>query len=150
MGEAYDRTGAFLGSAEAGTKREVLEKFERAHGDKIDEVRIRTARDNPNDGNKKIEELSRSGQEREAPAPMPKPAVGRVVHYVAYGTPGGEFPAGVCRAAIITELSDVVQDPALEAIGVSVFNPKGMFFNQHIRHDEGKKPGTWHWPERVI
>jgi len=22
------------------------------------------------------------------------PSIGRVVHYVAYGTPGGEFPAG--------------------------------------------------------
>jgi hypothetical protein len=26
-----------------------------------------------------------------------------MVHYVAYGTPGGEFPAGVCRAAVITD-----------------------------------------------
>ena len=31
------------------------------------------------------------------------PSVGRVVHYVAYGTSGGEFPAGAHRAAIITD-----------------------------------------------
>ena len=32
-----------------------------------------------------------------------KPSVGRVVHYVSFGTPGGEFTAQ-CRAAIITEV----------------------------------------------
>lgn len=32
------------------------------------------------------------------------PSVGRMVHYRAYGTPGGEFPAGICRAAVITEV----------------------------------------------
>jgi len=80
-----------------------------------------------------------------------KPSVGRVVHYVAYGTPGGEFPAGVCRAAIITEVNDA---PALGVllnhdVGVCVMNPTGLFFNRHIPYDEGKKPGSWHFPERV-
>jgi hypothetical protein len=42
MGEAYDRTGQFLGSAEAATKREVLEKLLAAHGDKAHEIRIHT------------------------------------------------------------------------------------------------------------
>lgn len=31
MGEAYDRTGAFLGAAQADTAREVLDKLELAH-----------------------------------------------------------------------------------------------------------------------
>ena len=31
--------------------------------------------------------------------PNQTPSIGRVVHYVAYGTPGGEFPAGAHRAA---------------------------------------------------
>ncbi len=76
------------------------------------------------------------------------PSVGRVVHYVAYGTPGGEFPAGVCRAAIITE----VHNPGnLDSVlSVCVFNPTGQFFNVGIYHDEDTKaPGTWHWPEFV-
>jgi hypothetical protein len=42
MGEAYDRTGAFLGSAEAATKQDVLKKLMDAHGDKAHEIRIRT------------------------------------------------------------------------------------------------------------
>ena len=83
-----------------------------------------------------------------------QPSVGRIVHYVAYGTPGGEFPAGVCRAAIITE---VHSDPgALDlAIGVPyvnlcVLNPTGMFFNLQVPYDPlGERPGSWHWPERV-
>lgn len=38
--------------------------------------------------------------------PMPEqvPSIGRVVHYISYGTPGGEFPAGAHRAAIITDV----------------------------------------------
>ena len=103
---------------------------------------------------------------------MDKPSVGRIVHYVAYGTPGGEFPAGVCRAAIVTEVAslkmggadDIVVDAhgAVTTIGICVTNPTGLFFNRGIQYDDpfddGKggrrtqpvvKPGTWHWPERV-
>jgi hypothetical protein len=73
-----------------------------------------------------------------------KPSVGRIVHYVAYGTPGGEFPAGVCRAAVVTE---VHKDG--ESVGICVLNPSGLFFKTPIRHDENKGVGTWHWPEHV-
>lgn len=79
-----------------------------------------------------------------------KPSVGRTVHYVAYGTPGGEFPSGVCRCAFITEVSDGGVGDVVEAVGVMVANPSGLFFNRNIPHDEtGKAPGSWHWPERV-
>lgn len=37
------------------------------------------------------------------PPSDPTPAVGRVVHYVSYGTPGGEYKSE-CRAATITEV----------------------------------------------
>ncbi len=47
MGEAYDRTGAFLGSVEAATKQEVLEKLMKEHGDKAHEIRIRTLTPEP-------------------------------------------------------------------------------------------------------
>lgn len=94
----------------------------------------------------------------------PAPTVGRVVHYVSYGTPGGEFPS-VCRAALVTEvggwvdditthleegrrLVEQVYDPELCAL--VVLNPTGQFFNT-CRHDEtpGRPGGTWHWPERA-
>lgn len=81
---------------------------------------------------------------------MPKqvPSVGRVVHYVAYGTPGGEFPAGVCRAAIITQVTDPGSaDSAM--CDLAVFNPSGMFFNLCPEDQETKAPGSWHWPEYV-
>lgn len=75
------------------------------------------------------------------------PSVGRSVHYVAYGTPGGEFPAGVCRAAIITEVSSDVM--YANTVSVCVLNPTGQFFNRDIAYSETKLPGTWHWPERT-
>ena len=74
------------------------------------------------------------------------PSVGRVVHYTAYGTPNGEFPAGVQRAAIITEV-DTPGDPT-STVGLCVLNPTGMFFNQHIRYEPGR-PGCWGWPAFV-
>jgi len=81
------------------------------------------------------------------------PSVGRVVHYVAYGTPGGEFPAGVCRAAIITEVGlplSTADAPNPDGfVGIMVANPTGLFFNRGVPYDEGKTPGSWHWPERV-
>ena len=65
------------------------------------------------------------------------------MHYVAYGTPNGEFkPAH--RAAVITE---VYQDP--DKIKVCVLNPTGIFFSDWLYQDAtGETGGTWHWPER--
>ena len=45
MGEAYDRTGHFLGSVEAASKAEVLQKLEKQFGDKAHEVRIHSLSD---------------------------------------------------------------------------------------------------------
>jgi hypothetical protein len=92
-----------------------------------------------------------------------KPSVGRVVHYVAYGTPGGEFPAGVCRAAIVTEVPPPQGNPAEPDVdlrvvaSLCVLNPTGQYFNPAVPYHEGEMvhgkrvllPGTWHWPERV-
>ena len=75
------------------------------------------------------------------------PSIGRIVHYVAYGTPGGEFPAGVCRAAVVTEVEALGVGVG---VGVCVLNPTGQYFNRGLKQDEETKaPGTWHWPERV-
>jgi len=75
---------------------------------------------------------------------MQKPSVCRNVHYVAYGTPGGEFPAGICRAAIITEINEAMiaegaQFPFDGAgrVGLCVLNPTGQFFNRGVPYDPG-------------
>lgn len=126
----------------------------------------------PTQANRKlVEELAKQ-------LPAPKPSVGRVVHYVSYGTPGGEYTSQ-CRAAIVTE---VPTDPPANAeteIGLAVLNPEGIFFNRGVpQHEPAETPGdpacpnaqqhgnpfrycscgwaeaapkggTWHWPERV-
>jgi hypothetical protein len=75
-----------------------------------------------------------------------RPSVGRTVHYVSYGTPGGEYKSE-CRAAIVTEVEGYIDAGRVD---LAVVNPTGMFFNQNVPHDEdGKAGGTWHWPERV-
>lgn len=71
-----------------------------------------------------------------------KPSIGRVVHYVSYGTPGGEY-ASECRAAIITETD------TSDTVGLCVLNPTGMFFNRTVTRSDEFRGGTWHWPERV-
>lgn len=71
---------------------------------------------------------------------MNVPSIGRIVHYVSYGTPKGEYTSQ-CRAALITEVA------AQEMVGLAVLNPTGLFFHEATRHAEGDKPGgTWHWP----
>lgn len=76
------------------------------------------------------------------------PSIGRIVHYVSYGTPNGEYTSQ-CRAAIITEVqhSGNLEGPLV--VSLAVMNPTGMFFNSGIPYDKNKTGGTWHWPERV-
>lgn len=73
-----------------------------------------------------------------------QPSIGRIVHYVSYGTPGGEYTSE-CRAAVITEVS-----PGIDEVGLCVLNPTGQFFKRSISHNEtDNRGGTWHWPEHV-
>lgn len=75
------------------------------------------------------------------------PSVGRDVHYISYGTPGGEYEP-VCRAAKITEVHG--PDASGDVVSLCVFNPEGLFFNKRVpQGDIGGSGGTWHWPERV-
>jgi hypothetical protein len=82
-----------------------------------------------------------------------KPSVSRVVHYVSFGTPGGEYKSE-CRAAVVTEVGEVwvpegQQPPEGTPVGLAVLNPSGMFFNRGVMQDErDHQGGTWHWPER--
>lgn len=107
---------------------------------------------------------------------MQQPSVGSIVHYVSYGTPGGEYTSQ-CRAAIVAGVPNKVNDST--ELVLAVLNPTGLFFNESVRYDEGAetpgdpacpgadhhgspfrycacgwaeaalKGGTWHWPERV-
>lgn len=71
-----------------------------------------------------------------------KPSVGRVVHYISYGTPNGEFKPEH-RAAIIT----AVHDDNDMTVDLCVLNPTGIYFNQGVNF--GDREGQWHWCERV-
>ena len=92
-----------------------------------------------------------------------KPSVGRIVHYVSYGTPAGEYKSE-CRAAVITEVDPFVNANGSQHVGLCVLNPTGQFFNRAVPYHEGDvgsdhageeiparsyQGGTWHWPERV-
>lgn len=79
-----------------------------------------------------------------------KPSVGRVVHYVSYGTPGGEY-GRECRAAIVTAVGDpAATEPEMQDVDLCVLNPAGLFFNQGAPYsDDNRVGGSWHWPERV-
>ncbi|MEW1547540.1 hypothetical protein [Streptomyces tsukubensis] len=80
-----------------------------------------------------------------------KPSVGRVVHYVSCGTPGGEYTSE-CRAAIVAEVDEYQPGEGrfIGHVNLCVLNPKGVFFDAGVLQDEEhRRGGTWHWPERV-
>lgn len=81
--------------------------------------------------------------------------IGRIVHYVSYGTPGGEFPS-VCRAAVVSAVEELPNVRAEDReslpnqpVDLVVLNPEGLFFNHGVTYDEDHAGGTWHWPERA-
>lgn len=83
----------------------------------------------------------------------PDPTVGRIVHYVSYGTPGGEYTSQ-CRAAIVigvpdTELPVITPEGVATQLDLCVLNLTGMFFNRCPQDEVRKLGGTWHWPERA-
>jgi hypothetical protein len=81
----------------------------------------------------------------------PQPSVGRIVHYVSYGTPvredGSQAYTAQCRAAIIAGVPHIF--PNLGAADLAVLNPDGMFFKRCNQDESGHEGGSWHWPERV-
>lgn len=95
------------------------------------------------------------------------PSVGRIVHYVSYGTPGGEYTSQ-CRAAVVSEVQrqETANSPVPDGriVGLVVLNPTGQFFHsladggcvqdEPTASTEDLPPhvpagGTWHWPEKV-
>ncbi|WP_228637263.1 hypothetical protein [Microtetraspora sp. AC03309] len=81
------------------------------------------------------------------------PSVGRIVHYVSYGTPNGEYKSE-CRAAIITGVDDYQAGEGggglhVGHVSLAVLNPEGMFFNRAVLHDEGAEtPGSPDCPDK--
>jgi hypothetical protein len=76
--------------------------------------------------------------------PEQAPSIGRIVHYVSYGTPRGEYPK-TCRAAIIAAVRDgePVPEHGVPYVDLVVLNPTGLFFNQECKYDEGgETPGS--------
>ena len=73
-----------------------------------------------------------------------QPFVGMIVWYYAYGTPGGEYPAGVPRAALVTQIHPLGED-RYPSVGLCILNPTGMFFNPVVEY--GKRPGGWSFVE---
>lgn len=72
------------------------------------------------------------------------PTVGRVVYYKAYGTPNGEFPAGVNRAAIITDVREATGDvKSPHQVRLCIMNPTGLFFSDWLW--QGQEAGQWDW-----
>jgi hypothetical protein len=78
-----------------------------------------------------------------------KPSIGRIVHYVAYGTEGGPYPKGVHHAAVITALARDATNPRDE-VNLCVFYENGTSFKLNIPYDAEQRPGTWHWPEGMF
>lgn len=75
---------------------------------------------------------------------MQKPAIGRIVHYVARGSLDGKFPP-TCRGAIITEVAGKQPASAQVLASLAVVNPTGLFFDQDLMHSTAGQPGSWHW-----
>src|SRR5215813_12595435 len=94
---------------------------------------------------------------------MQKPSVGRIVHYVSYGTPASEYRSE-CRAAIVAAVPSAAWEDDAQPVDLAVLNSSGMFFNQRCPYHGGDVAvdhtgeeiaarsyhgGPWHWPERV-
>lgn len=85
---------------------------------------------------------------------MTLPAIGEIVHYTSYGTPGGEY-AQECRAAVVTHNPGQhmlrQEDGELvtlhHVLGLFVMTPTGTHHNEVPYSDPAdKRGGTWHWP----
>lgn len=102
------------------------------------------------------------------------PTVGEMVHYVSYGTPGGEYRS-VCRAAVVAsvgawvtvESGSMIESRSegrpvrvlkqwwyTDVVSLAVLNPEGLFFTgagatrvMHRPPEDDPVGGTWHFLE---
>lgn len=71
-----------------------------------------------------------------------KPAIGDMVFYHRYGSPGGEHKPEPSPAVVTRVLDD--QGTCM----LFVMNPNGLYFNKTSYSPE-PKPGHWSWPLRT-
>jgi hypothetical protein len=86
---------------------------------------------------------------------MKLPAIGEIVHYRSYGTPGGEYGAE-CRAAIVTEhTGDPVDHHGGDGEHGDPHCPDRPYHGNPFRYcacgwtEPAYKGGTWHRPEQT-
>lgn len=77
---------------------------------------------------------------------MAHPKLSDNVHYVAYGTPAGEYAPGAHRAAIV--VVPLPPDAAAGTTGLCVLHPTGISWVHAFQDEVTKKPGTFHYPEQ--
>lgn len=83
----------------------------------------------------------------EGPTKVPKPTIGRIVHYTNLGDRDGKYPPEI-QAAIVTRVHDD------GAVGLHVFYPTGEFNMDRVEFtdaDAGSDAarGMWTWPART-
>jgi hypothetical protein len=87
--------------------------------------------------------MDTSGQGDASPSfPSQKPSIGRIVHYLRYGSPGGEHKPEPSPAVVTKVLDDTGR------CQLFVMNPNGLYFNE-TPYSVEPKPGHWSWPPRV-
>lgn len=59
---------------------------------------------------------------------------------------GAQLGTLVGEAAGSLAAAEVNENGSIKA---TIFQTEGTFTKQELHQDEEKKPGTWHWPERV-
>lgn len=85
---------------------------------------------------------------------LPAVRVGDIVHYVSYGSPGGEYTSQ-CRAAVVAgvpagalPVMDAERaekwDSGARVLDLVVLNPTGQFFNRCAESALEFRGGTWH------
>jgi hypothetical protein len=74
-----------------------------------------------------------------------KPKLNTMVHYRAYGTPGGEF-LPECRTAIIVGIPKRTRAASSKGEDLYVITPTGEHHNRCLQDEETKAGGTWHYP----
>lgn len=80
-----------------------------------------------------------------------KPSIGRIVHYQAYGTPGGEFKSEPYPAVITSvEIASVnIGGICDQQVDLFVMYPNGTSHKPSVPFSEEPKPGHWNWPPRT-
>lgn len=74
---------------------------------------------------------------------MQLPSIGRIVHFV-------DPTNGHHQAAVITSVDEVGVGAVVQSVCLSILGCDFIRFERDVAHDpEGRREGTWHWPEMV-